>query len=149
VSSSYDDELIFDAESYRISNQERMVCFEKLYASGFSYSGHLHSTAIPVQKTACVHIEMWYSPTDDSLNESSSPGFVEAHYIVWRKPDSSFIESLDIQQKPPNPNGVTINLSLLSEKIYLTTSTGSSSNDWLCKFKITFLFDIINDYIKP
>jgi len=150
VNSSSNDELIFDANSYRISDQERMVCFQKIYAPGFSYSTHLHSTTIPVQKTAGVHIEMWYTPTDDGLDTSFSPGFTEAYYIVWRKPDSSFYESLNIEQKPPNPtNGVTINLSLLSEKIYLTTITPSSSNDWLCRFKITYLFDITNDFIKP
>ena len=149
VNSSSNDELIFDANSYRISDQERMVCFQKIYQSGFSYSGHLHSTPVPVQKTAGVHIEMWYSPTEDGPNTSASPGYTEAHYIVWKKPDSSFHESLDIQQKPLNPNGVTINLSLLSQKIYLTTLTPSSSNDWLCRFKITYLFDIVNDFIKP
>ena len=149
VSSSYDDEIVLDAASYRTSNQERMVCFQKIYQPGFSYSGHLQSTPIAIQQTAGVHVEMWYSPTQGGLNTSASPGFTEAHYIVWKKPDSSFHESLDIQQKPQNLNGVTINLSLLSEKIYLSVSTPSSTNEWLCRFKITYLFDLVNDYLEP
>jgi hypothetical protein len=149
VNSSYDNELIFDAESYRTSNQKRTVSFEKLYAGGFNFSNHLNSTDIPIQRTAGVLVKLWYTPARDGLDSSSLPGYIEERYIAFRKPDGSFIESDDIQERPVNPNGVKIAVSILSKKLWLTVTTPSSSNEWLCRFEIDFLYDIIEDFLEP
>jgi exonuclease VII small subunit len=149
TNSSYDDELTMDAASYRISNQKRTITFEKLFAPGFNFSSHLNATVIPIQRTAGVYIRMWYTPARNGLDTSFGPGYIEDRYIAWRRPDTSFLESDDVQERPPDPNGVKISVSILSEKLWLTTTTPSSTNDWLCRFEIDYLYDIIDDYLKP
>ena len=149
INSSYDNELIFDASSYRTSNQKRTVSFEKLYEAGFNFSNHLNSTDIPIQRTAGVFIRMWYSPARNGPNTSSLPGYIEERYITWRKPNGDFIESDSIQEYPTNSLGVKIAVSILSNKLWLKTTTPISSNDWLCRFEIDYLYDIIDDYLEP
>jgi len=149
VNSSYNDEIVLDANSIRTNDQKRTVNFSKLYAPGLNISNHLNGTDIPIQKTASVFIKLWYAPSQDGSNTSSLPGFIEEKFIAWRKPDGSFLESDSIQEWPANIDGVKIAVSILSNKLWLTTTTPNSTNEWLCKFEIDYFYDIINDYLEP